>query len=77
MRGEEMVRRRAEATTSIADDDEDEAAISVTEAHRLIGQRQISKGALYDAIKRGDIPSLRLGGRILISRAWLTRQLKG
>ena len=69
-----MVRRRAEATTSVADD---EAAISVTEAHRLIGQGQISRGAIYDAVKRGDIPALRLGGRILISRAWLTRQLKG
>jgi hypothetical protein len=69
-----MVRRRAEATTSVADD---EAAISVTEAHRLIGKDQISRGAIYDAVKRGDIPSLRLGQRILISRAWLTRQLKG
>jgi hypothetical protein len=69
-----MARRRAEATTSVTDD---EAAISVTEAHRLIGKDQISRGAIYDAVKRGDIPSLRLGQRILISRAWLTRQLKG
>jgi hypothetical protein len=69
-----MARRRAEATTSVADD---EAAISVTEAHRLIGKDQISRGAIYDAVKRGDIPSLRLGQRILISRAWLTRQLRG
>jgi hypothetical protein len=57
--------------------EEAEATISVTEAHRLIGERQISRNALYNAIKRGDIPSLRLGARILISRAWVDRQLQG
>jgi excisionase family DNA binding protein len=56
---------------------QEEATVSVTEAHRLIGPSQISKGALYDAVRRGDIPSMRLGGRILIPREWLARQLKG
>jgi Helix-turn-helix domain len=55
----------------------EDGTVSVTEAHRLIGERQISRHAIYDAVKRGDIPSLRLGGRILIPREWHTRQLKG
>jgi excisionase family DNA binding protein len=69
-----MVRRRAEETAAVADDG---ATLSIEEAHRLIGKDQISRGAIYDAVKRGDIPSLRLGQRILISRAWLTQKLKG
>jgi adenine-specific DNA-methyltransferase len=37
------------------------ATVSIREVHRLLGQDQISRGALYEAVKRGDIPHLRLG----------------
>jgi hypothetical protein len=74
MRGEQMVRRRAEETASVADDG---ATVSIAEAHRLIGKDQISRAALYEAIKRNQIPHLRLGQRILIPREWLARQLQG
>jgi excisionase family DNA binding protein len=56
---------------------EETAAISVKECHRLLGLRQISKNAIYSAIARGQIPHMRCGSRILISRAWVDSQLKG
>jgi excisionase family DNA binding protein len=53
------------------------ATVSIREVHRLLGQDQISRGALYEAVKRGDIPHLRLGNRILVSRQWLDQKLGG
>lgn len=49
--------RRSEAATLTAD-----------EAHALIGKDKISRGAFYAALKRHEIPNLRLGKRILIPR---------
>ncbi len=42
-----------------------EMTLSVGETAELIG---ISPNACYEAIRRGIIPSIRIGGRILISR---------
>jgi hypothetical protein len=50
--------------------------LSVSETHNALGKR-ISRGAFYNAIKRGDVPHLRLGNRILISREWVKNQLNG
>jgi len=53
-------------------------AVSVSEFHALLGgQSIISIGAVYRAIQSGHIPSLRVGGRILISRKWLLAKLNG
>lgn len=35
----------------------------------------LSKGATYDAVRRGDIPSIRMGGRIVVPTAALRRLL--
>lgn len=51
--------------------------VSIREVHRLLGQDQISRGALYQAIKRGEIPHIRVGNRILVPRMRLTAKLKG
>jgi excisionase family DNA binding protein len=51
--------------------------VSIREVHRTFGADQISKGAIYQAIRRGEIPAIRLGGRILVPRTWLTAKLKG
>jgi excisionase family DNA binding protein len=51
--------------------------VSIREVHRTFGANQISKGAIYQAIRRGEIPAIRLGGRILVPRTWLTAKLKG
>jgi excisionase family DNA binding protein len=51
--------------------------VGIREVHRILGADQISRGALYEAVKRGEIPAIRLGGRILVPRTWLTAKLKG
>jgi excisionase family DNA binding protein len=45
-----------------------DATLTVDEAHVLIGVRKISRGSLYAAVNRGEVPHLRLGNRILIPR---------
>lgn len=39
-------------------------ALSVPEAAELLG---LSRSSAYAAVKRGDIPSVRVGGRVLVS----------
>ena len=56
---------------------DEEATVSVTLAHEMIGKSQISRGAFYAAIRRGDVPHLKFGTLILIPRAWIDRQLSG
>ena len=36
----------------------------------------VSKNVAYEAARRGEIPSIRLGGRILVPRAALERLLE-
>ena len=47
---------------------------SVAEAGKLLG---LSRGLMYEAIRTGQIPSLRVGYRILIPCAALDRLLEG
>jgi excisionase family DNA binding protein len=53
------------------------ATLSADEAHALLGRGAISRGSFYSAIKRGEVPHLKLGKRILIPRhafmRWLDR----
>jgi excisionase family DNA binding protein len=48
--------------------------IDVEEAAKLLN---ISRGAAYAAAKRGDLPVVRIGGRILVPRTALMRLLEG
>jgi len=47
---------------------------TVTEAAVLLG---ISRTSAYECVRRGEIPSLTLGPRVVISRAALERMLDG
>ena len=47
--------------------------ISVTDAAKALG---ISRAAAYQGVKNGDIPSIKVGKRYTIPRAWLTRVLQ-
>jgi excisionase family DNA binding protein len=47
---------------------------TIEQAARLLG---ISRNGAYDAARRGDIPTLRIGKRILVPRAALDRLLDG
>lgn len=42
------------------------------EAGRALG---LGRNATYDGVKRGDIPSLKIGGRIVVPTATLRRML--
>jgi excisionase family DNA binding protein len=46
---------------------------SVEEARKALG---VGRNTMYEAIKRGDIPSIRIGKRILIPVASLDKFLK-
>ena len=45
-------------------------AVSVEEAAAMLG---ISRGSAYEAVRRGEIPSLRIGRRVLVPLAALSR----
>ncbi len=47
--------------------------LSVEKARRLLG---LSRGLMYEAIRTGQVPSIRIGRRILIPRAALERMLE-
>ena len=49
--------------------------LTITDVRSEIGEDKISRASVYNAVGRGDLPSIRLGKRILIPRdgfeAWL------
>ena len=50
----------------------DKATYTVEEAARVLG---ISRGSAYEAVRRGDLPVLKIGKRLLVPRAMLERIL--
>lgn len=48
------------------------ATITVEEAARVLG---ISRGSAYEAVRRGDIPTIRIGRRLIVPVAALERML--
>ena len=47
--------------------------VTVEEAGRMLG---IGRGLAYEAANRGEIPTVRVGKRLLVPRAALERLLK-
>ena len=56
----------------MAGEDKDQVVLSVEEMRRLLN---ISRGLACEGVRRGQIPSIRIGRRILIPRAALERKL--
>jgi excisionase family DNA binding protein len=54
--------------------EEDRKTYDIAEAGRLLG---IGRNQAYEAAKRGDIPSLRIGKRLLVPKLALDRLLAG
>jgi len=50
----------------------DELALSVPEASRLLG---LGRNSAYEAAARGELPTIRIGGRVLVPRKALDRLL--
>jgi|TARA_R110000744_G_scaffold164947_3_gene282054 excisionase family DNA binding protein len=55
-------------------DYENQVVFTVTEMGKILG---IGRNAAYNAVSRGDIPVIRLGRRILISKVALDKWLAG
>lgn len=51
-----------------------ELAMSVAEAARALG---VSRDAVYELVRRGEMPHLRIGRRVIIPRQALERWLAG
>ena len=47
-----------------------------TDAKDLAVELNLSKNAIYEAIKRGEIPAIRVGRRLLVPGDWLGRKLE-
>ncbi|MFC1968719.1 helix-turn-helix domain-containing protein [Chloroflexota bacterium] len=54
----------------MATDDSEKLVLTVEEARQ---QLRLSRGSMYEAVRCGQIPSIRVGRRILIPRAALQR----
>lgn len=52
---------------------EEQPTLTVDEARPFYG---LSRGAMFAAVKRGEIPSIRVGRRILLPTAAVRRQLQ-
>jgi excisionase family DNA binding protein len=50
------------------------ATITVTEAAAILG---IGRTAAYEAVRRGDLPTRRLGRRLVVPVPWLISWLEG
>ena len=57
-----------------ASSDSERLVLTPEEARRLLG---LSRGLMYDALRRNEIPNIRIGRRILIPRTALMRLLDG
>ncbi len=53
--------------------DENRLTYTVAEAGQLLG---ISRGSAYEGAKSGEIPVLKIGGRLLVPKAALDRMLQ-
>lgn len=51
----------------------DRLTLTVPEAGRIIG---ISRGCAYEAAKSGQIPTIRIGGRLVVPKAALLKMLE-
>ena len=63
---------RRRASDSPVDGHDGRATMSVPEAAELLG---ISESATYEACARGEIPTIRIGRRVLVVRDALTSML--
>jgi len=52
---------------------EEAEVLTIAEAAKVL---RVARNTVYQATKRGDIPSIRVGRRILIPREALDRMLK-
>jgi excisionase family DNA binding protein len=57
-----------------ATEKDEKRVLTVPEAGRQLG---LSRGASYEAAKRGELPTLRIGRRLLVPKPAFDRMLNG
>lgn len=62
----------ANLTESIGNPTDERKTITVEEAGRLLG---ISRATAYQAVKTGELPTIRIGRRLLVPRVQIDRML--
>ena len=67
------VATRSRTASGVAGPVENRLVLTVEEAAQLLG---ISRSFAYEAVQRGEIPSMRIGRRILVPKAALQRLLE-
>jgi excisionase family DNA binding protein len=60
-------------TDAVVPDPRLRPVLSVEEAGRILG---LGRSAAYDAAKRGDIPTIRFGRRLMVPTAGLRKRLE-
>lgn len=58
----------------MADSSNISLTISVTDAAALLG---VSRSSAYEAVRKGELPSIRIGRRVVVPRPALDRLLAG
>ena len=53
--------------------DDDKLVLTIEEAGKLLG---LGRSGTYEAARRGDIPTLRIGSRILVPKVALLKLLE-
>jgi excisionase family DNA binding protein len=61
------------SSASVAVGKQEKLTLTVTEASKLLG---LSRASAYEAVRMGQIPSIRMGSRILIPKIALVEMLK-
>jgi excisionase family DNA binding protein len=61
------------SSASVAVGQQEKLTLTVTEAAQLLG---LSRASAYEAIRMGQIPSIRIGSRIIIPKIALVEMLK-
>ena len=72
--GSSAVERPGDHASGAVTSGPERLTLTVEEAAALIG---ISRAFAYEAVRRGEIPSIRIGRRVLVPRAALDRLLAG
>jgi excisionase family DNA binding protein len=62
----------ADVQTQTKQGNDDRRTVTVPEAAKLLG---ISRNAAYEGVKRKEIPSVKIGARIVVPKAALDRML--
>lgn len=69
-----MLRRQQDGQSELQSSDANHTVLTIEEAATML---RISRQSAYEAARRGEIPTVRIGRRLLVPRRRLERLLEG